>query len=151
MRLFHCASAFVLAFVLSGCQAQSELPSELDRLGRANAPPLSPQVMNPVESLQTGTPGLHRGAVLEAIDVPNYTYLRLKTDQGEVWAAIPSTKVEVGQSVEVIQSLIMTDFQSKTLGRTFPSIVFGVLKSAGSPDAGASPDMALPPGHPPIE
>jgi hypothetical protein len=102
--------------------------------------------------------------VAEVLDVPHYTYLRLATAEGkELWAAIPSSAVKVGQSVEVIQSLVMNDFHSKTLDRTFPSIVFGVLPGSGteavSPKAEPKTDatgdgsggLTLPPGHPPIQ
>ena len=32
------------------------------------------------------------GKVLEMKDVESYTYLRLKTSQGETWAAVPTTR-----------------------------------------------------------
>ena len=72
-----------------------------------------------------------RGAVVETIDASRYTYIHLKDDQGELlWAAVPKAVLSPGETVTVISSLVMENFESKTLGRTFPSVVFGVLATA---------------------
>jgi hypothetical protein len=39
------------------------------------------------------------GEVLEVRDVPSYTYLRLKTRDGEVWAAVSTATVKKGAQV----------------------------------------------------
>jgi hypothetical protein len=72
-----------------------------------------------------------KGEVLEAIDAPPYTYLRLKTSGGETWAAVLKAPVKKGTQVAVENPMVMTNFQSKTLNRTFDKIVFGTL--AGAP------------------
>jgi hypothetical protein len=97
---------------------------------------------------QAADDGTLRGVVAEIIQVPNYTYLRLTTASGEVWAAVPTTSaLSVGQGVAISASTQMTDFVSKSLGRTFASIWFGELAGA----AGAAPRAdGLPPGHPPM-
>ncbi|MEW5739496.1 MAG: nucleotide-binding protein [Myxococcota bacterium] len=92
------------------------------------------------------------GTVAEVIQVPNYTYLRLKGPAGEVWAAISSNpSVREGQQVRLASATEMTGFTSKSLGRTFDSIYFGELEGAAAP-MGAAPTGAqgLPPGHPPM-
>lgn len=88
------------------------------------------------------------GVVAELAQVPNYTYLKLSTAEGELWAAVPSTSnVTVGQRVTVLESTRMTDFPSKTLNRTFATIVFGELAGeAPAPTGGPG----LPAGHPPV-
>lgn len=88
------------------------------------------------------------GVIAELQQVPNYTYLRLSTSSGDEWAAITSnSSLSVGQQITVIESTRMTDFTSKSLGKTFPTIVFGELAQAGA--AAAMPSgSALPPGHP---
>ncbi len=75
-------------------------------------------------------PGLS-GEVLEVKDVEIYTYLRLKTKDGETWAAISRAPVKVGTRVTIENPSVMKDFESKALKRTFPTIVFGSL--AGAP------------------
>ena len=89
------------------------------------------------------------GTVEETIDASNYTYLRLKTAAGEVWAAVNKVSVKTGARVTVVNAVPMDGFESKTLHRKFEHIVFGTLASsetgAASPGTGKSP--ALPPGH----
>lgn len=70
------------------------------------------------------------GEVLESRDVDSYTYLLLKTTQGEVWAAVPTAKVAKGASVTIGGAMTMENFTSKTLKKTFDRIVFGQLAAA---------------------
>lgn len=72
------------------------------------------------------------GKVLEVLQVPNYTYLKLQTAQGEVWAAVPTTEVKQGASVGLASAVPMEGFHSKTLNRTFDKIMFGTLAQAGA-------------------
>lgn len=81
------------------------------------------------------------GKVLERLDAAPYCYLRIQTPTGEVWAAVPQAKVEKGTEVTVVNPMIMNNFESKTLNRTFPEVFFGTLASAG---AGAAPAGAAP-------
>jgi hypothetical protein len=73
-----------------------------------------------------------RGEVLETRDVDSYTYLRLKTDQGEVWAAVPTTAVKKGAKVTIGNSMVMRNFESKTLKKVFDKIIFGQVVGAGA-------------------
>jgi hypothetical protein len=72
-----------------------------------------------------------KGKVLETMNTGGYTYLQVKTPEQAVWIAIPETKVEKGQQVTCKPGMTMTNFESKTLGRTFDIIVF----SSGLNDA----------------
>jgi hypothetical protein len=72
------------------------------------------------------------GKVLEVKDVESYTYLRLKTRDGEMWAAVTKTPVKVGAEVTVSNVHIMTNFESKTLNRKFDKIAFGSIGGAGA-------------------
>ena len=40
-----------------------------------------------------------RGEVLEVLSVPTYTYMRLKTKDGETWAAVQKAAVKKGDQV----------------------------------------------------
>jgi len=71
-------------------------------------------------------PGI-KGEVLETQNVGSYTYLRLKTSDGEVWAAVPSTSVQKGAQVTIGNATTMRNFESKTLKKNFDSIVFGQI------------------------
>jgi hypothetical protein len=84
-----------------------------------------------------------KGTVLEVKDVPSYTYLRLKTKDGEIWAATSTTPIKIGAEVTLENTNVMNNFESKALHKTFPTIVFGTLAGAqasgsgmGNPHAG---------------
>jgi hypothetical protein len=78
------------------------------------------------------------GKVVERLDASPYCYLRLKTSKGEVWAAVPEAKIEKGTDVTVVNPMLMSNFESKTLKRTFAEVYFGTLAAAGAA-AGAAP------------
>ncbi len=82
-----------------------------------------------------------KGDVLEIINVSNFTYLRLKTKDGEKWAAVVQSPVKQGASVTIENAIVMSNFESKSLKRTFPSILFGTL--GGSDASPSSPTAAM--------
>jgi hypothetical protein len=73
-----------------------------------------------------------KGKVLEVTQVESYTYLRLNTRDGEVWAAVPKTTVKKGATVSIENITVMNNFESKTLKKTFPTILFGTLGNAAA-------------------
>jgi hypothetical protein len=75
------------------------------------------------------------GVILEIRDVESYSYIRLKTKDGETWAAVGRAPLKTGATVTITEPMVMKDFESKALKKTFPSIVFGNL--AGSNKAAA--------------
>lgn len=88
-----------------------------------------------------------KGKVLEVIDVEDYTYLMLKTSEGQVWAAVNSTPLKRGADVTLEHVMTLHDFESKSLKKTFPVILFGTLKRGaghgGMPHAGIQPSVDL--------
>ena len=82
------------------------------------------------------------GKVLEVKDVESYTYLRLKTKDGEIWAAVAKAPVKVGTDVTVENATVMTNFESKTLKKTFDRIVFGTVAGSDAGAAAAGSSMA---------
>ena len=71
------------------------------------------------EAVQTVT-----GPVLETMDASNYTYVKVKTPTGEVWAASTKFKVAVGDRVTFALETPMENFHSPNLNRDFPLIYF---------------------------
>ncbi|MFZ5798427.1 MAG: DNA-binding protein, partial [Thermodesulfobacteriota bacterium] len=71
--------------------------------------------------------------VVETMDAAGYTYVNVETATGSVWAAIPESTVEVGKEITLAGGMEMKNFESKTLGRTFDSVIFssGVLPMGG--------------------
>ena len=77
--------------------------------------------------------GRLQGQVQEVIDGGSYTYLRIRTkSSGDVWAATMPMKLQKGASVVIADPMLMTDFHSKALNRTFDEIVFGTARAAGA-------------------
>lgn len=89
------------------------------------------------------------GEVVEHVAAPPYSYLRIRTARGEVWAAVNAAQVAKGSTVTVSSPMLMTKFESKSLNRTFDEIYFGSLAptgdataSGGDPHAGAASTTA---------
>jgi len=82
-----------------------------------------------VEKSESNSPAntVVKGEVIEVKDVENYTYLHLKTKDGETWAAVGKTAVKKGAEVTIENVMIMKNFESKSLKQTFQTIVFGTL------------------------
>jgi hypothetical protein len=86
--------------------------------------------------------GAVSGEVVEVRDVEGYTYLRLKTAQGETWAAVPTSQVKKGAKVTVENTTVMSNFQSKALNKTFDKVVFGTLAGAAGNTAQTNKEVA---------
>lgn len=74
-------------------------------------------------SSTTGMSG-NEGKVLATLDAPGYTYMELASKEKRFWIAAPTTRVKIGDRVRFDQSLVMKNFNSKTLNRTFDQIIF---------------------------
>lgn len=78
-----------------------------------------------------------KGKVLETMDAAGYTYLNVETDQGSKWIAVSQTPVEVGEEVTYMDGMVMQNFTSQSLDRTFPEIIFssGLVGKDSAPPA----------------
>ncbi len=96
-----------------------------------------------VEATETAPPARNTdsnrlaGKVLETLDASSYTYVRFETPYGEAWAAVPQARLEIGSEIAIANPQAMSNFESKTLGRSFETIYFGTIEgsNAGSPMA----------------
>ena len=75
--------------------------------------------LDPAQAKQTG-----RGKVLEVIDSPKYTYLRISGENGPQWLAAYKTDITKGSTVKYFGGVAMPNFYSKSLDRTFDLIIF---------------------------
>jgi hypothetical protein len=65
------------------------------------------------------------GKVVETMDSGGYTYLYIDNGSDmKSWVAIPQTQVKVGEQVTADGGMVMQNFTSQTLGRTFSEIIF---------------------------
>lgn len=76
------------------------------------------------------------GKVIETMDAKHYTYVLLKKDDTETWLAVPTTKVTVGEELELWKGIEMNKFKSTQLNRTFDTIFFspGLVSGTGPTD-----------------
>lgn len=65
-----------------------------------------------------------RGIVQETMDSGGYTYVRITANGKDVWLAGPQTVLSEGQTVTWGGGMVMRDFTSNTLSRTFDQIYF---------------------------
>lgn len=66
----------------------------------------------------------HEVVVAEVLQANAYTYLRLTENESEHWAAVPKMQAEVGKTYYYKGGMLMTNFESKDLGRTFEEVYF---------------------------
>jgi hypothetical protein len=87
-----------------------------------------------------------KGKVLESMSGAGYTYLLIEDGQEKTWAAIPESKVEVGQTVAVQAGMTVKAFESKALGKTFDAIIFspGLADEAAPAIEGGTPKLDAP-------
>lgn len=85
-----------------------------------------------VPATSFGMPGLsspsgenvQSGVVKETMNASGYTYMLVESGENETWVAIPESPVKQGDTVNYYGGMEMKDFSSKTLDRTFESIIF---------------------------
>jgi len=68
--------------------------------------------------------GLTTVKVLEVEQVANYTYLLVKAKGPEYWIAVPTMSAEKGDTYQYQGGMLMEDFHSKELERTFDKVLF---------------------------
>ena len=56
--------------------------------------------------------------------VANYTYLLVKGKGPEYWIAVSSTEIQIGESITYQGGMLMENFHSKELDRTFEKVLF---------------------------
>ena len=84
------------------------------------------------------------GTVLETMNGGGYTYMKIKTANGESWVATPQAEVKTGQQVTIVTQMTAKQFESSTLQRKFDEIVFGTLDNGTAPAAPSTPVQAAP-------
>ena len=105
------AAGIVFFISFSGCNSDKQdatAPASQAQPGAATAP----------------ADGSLSGKVVETMNSGGYTYVSLENNGQKTWVAMPAAKVKVGQEITCQPGMEMQNFTSKTLKRTFTSIVF---------------------------
>ena len=123
-RLTLFASMLALA-ALAACNQNRTVNAAAAPTAPAPAPqPMAPMMGSAPMGEAPAAGPTATGTVVETMDASTYTYVRVKTATGDIWAAANQFKVAVGDQVVVPLNMPMQDFHSGTLKRTFPTIYF---------------------------
>jgi hypothetical protein len=97
-------------------------PLPVDEAPSAPAPAAAPAQADeaPAPSLEPA----RLGVVEEVLPTAAYTFARMDACGMVAWVAGPPTELEVGQVVSMPEGMVMTNFESPTLERTFEAILF---------------------------
>ncbi|GAB4317267.1 MAG: hypothetical protein Kow0059_10230 [Candidatus Sumerlaeia bacterium] len=129
----------------SSAPSASSLTMTVDKTTTPAAPSVSP-------APPSASPARRGGKVLETLNAGGYTYVHVTSRSGEFWVAGPPCEVKVGDEVMILDSMLMTNFESKSLNRTFPEIYFAseILVGSEAGQASSSAMPQLPEGHPDV-
>ena len=99
--------------------------------------------------------GGHKGNVISTMNSGGYTYIEFEESGKKLWAACRQANVSVGDTIEFAQAAPMRNFHSRTLKRTFATILFvsrvtvvgeKAAEGTGKPKMPGKPAQ-LPEGH----
>jgi hypothetical protein len=76
------------------------------------------------DSTATDNNELHKVVIIESKDGGTYTYLNVEENGDKYWMAIPNTKVKTGDTYYYDGGMLMENFESKQLEKTFDKIIF---------------------------
>jgi len=126
----------IAALAVAGCndKPQTEAPQQA-------APARMPAAPPGPSATELPPPGVYPHAGMKAQDIPagvgkkakvtqtmnsgGYTYVEAADEKGvKIWLALPEIKVKVGDSIEYPETPPLSNFQSKTLNKTFEKISF---------------------------
>ena len=66
----------------------------------------------------------NQGTVISSMDANDYSYIEVERGGSVVWIAAPKMVIRPGSIVRYENGSVMTNFYSKLLKRTFPSVMF---------------------------
>jgi len=119
-----------LALVAAGCDGADDASTAGGTTGGE-----APSEAASAAAAQADGGGQLTGTVLETMDAGGYTYAKIASGDRTVWAAGPVTSLAEGQEVTVQTGMMMKEFRSGALDRTFAEIYF-TSGFAGSPAGG---------------
>jgi hypothetical protein len=67
------------------------------------------------------------GKVVERVDSPPYSFVRIESREGETWIAVPLTSASSGEVVELVNGVTLRNYEAPAIDRKFDTVVFGTL------------------------
>ena len=113
MRLSLVAATFVVlsALPVAAADAPATMPAGHPAMG----------TMAPAREMPKAT---HPGTVIEVLPAGPYIYIHAKTAGGEEWLASNAMELKPGTPIKWNDGSVMTNYQSKSLNRTFDQVRF---------------------------
>jgi hypothetical protein len=139
------------AIAASACSASPAPPPETASgappAGSAAPASATPEAAALVTAPEGARSNTFTGTVAEAMDAGEYTYARLEGGGRDVWIAASRFEARPGRTVTASLDMPMEDFESKTLGRTFPLLYFvsRIALDGATLDSTAQAGQAAPP------
>jgi len=66
----------------------------------------------------------HIGKVIDKISAKGYTYLQVTENKNDFWIAVPTMEIEIGETVYFSRYMVMEDFRSDNIDKSFDQILF---------------------------
>jgi hypothetical protein len=66
----------------------------------------------------------HIAKVIDKIPAKGYTYLQVSENKEDFWIAVPTMEVEIGETVYFSRYMVMQDFKSENIDKSFDEILF---------------------------
>jgi len=104
--------AILVAFSVSGCSEDKAVLTEAEKL----------QVTKEMGMIKGADYFI--GSLTETFNAGGYTYAKLSTSKGDIWAAGPVTKLNKGDKISFASKMLMKNFRSKYTERYFKEIYF---------------------------
>ena len=93
----------------------------------------------------------HTATVLETMSSAGYTYIRVEEEGNAFWIALPETQVSAGEQVSFYEQMLMVNFTSPSLNRTFDRILFVEAINKGTELPTHATAMSSPHKQPPVQ
>lgn len=97
-------------------------------LAQAAPPPGHPSAEQAIGMLIPSKPDAkdlnQAGEVISTQDANEFTYVEVKRPDAVEWIAVPLMELKPGSVIRYEKGIVMADFYSKLLKRTFPSVRF---------------------------
>ncbi len=131
-RYFQCGLVLIISLVLWGPLPASSFAQNGGGAGTAAGEKAGGITMQTVS-----------GRVVETMDSGGYTYALVDEGSAKTWVALPKSRIAAGNEITCQPGMVMNNFSSSSLNRTFRQIVFSSGITSFSGDA-ASQDATQP-------
>lgn len=88
-------------------------------------------------------PTIHKVVLREVLQTTKYTYLKVSEDTTLHWLAVPTVEFTIGDTLYYQGGLLMPDFKSKELNKTFDNVLFLEIVSK-TPEGSKKPSTVTP-------